>query len=662
MKNVLITGGAGFIGSNLAKRLLLEGINVTIYDNFSRCGVEKNIDWLRKNFKNNLKVIKGDVRNFKSLLKVVKGVDTIFHLAAQVAVTTSVINPMEDFEINILGTLNVLEAAKAQKKKPIVVYSSTNKVYGDLKGVKIGNGVTEKQNLDFHSPYGCCYSSDTDVLTKNGWKKFFDVKKTDKVLTYNLKRKLAEYQIPIDYFEYQYSGKMYVQHNRRLETCVTPHHNMLVSWDCNHDELENPKILPAKNIYGKTMAYLLAANVDDGKMEKYFKLPEIKVGEHKHRFKSKLIPMNSWLRFLGWYLSEGNCNESSKTGNCRIVLTTFYRIEEAINVMIAIGLSPVIDHHHIVATSRQLYEYLKNFGKSHDKYIPFEIKQLHPKQLNILLKSLLDGDGNQVSKNSWRYTTVSSRLADDFQEIAIRCGMSASKTLDKQGFFRVHIGTTKTAQCNQGKNRSEWIDYNGKTYCLNVPNSILMVRQNGRAYFSGNSKGSADQYVRDYYRIYDLPTIVFRQSCVYGERQMGIEDQGWLAHFAISALKGRSINIFGDGKQVRDLLYVQDLIDAYLVAVKNIKKSKGEIFNIGGGKENAISIIKAIRIIEKKLGIKIKLKFLKVRPGDQKVFISNNSKIKKILGFKLKTNYNDGLDNLIKWLTQEKTLEEKKSK
>lgn len=319
---VLVTGGVGFIGSNLCHRLIQDNNEVIAYDNFSRKGVESNALWLKKEDKNKrLKIVKGDVRDFNKLKKYIKGVDIVFHLAAQVAVTTSVVNPREDFEINVGGTLNVLEAARIQKNIPIVVYSSTNKVYGDLVGVSVGKGITENQNLDFHSPYGC-------------------------------------------------------------------------------------------------------------------------------------------------------------------------------------------------------------------------------------------------------------------------------------------------------------------------------------------SKGAAEQYVRDYFRIYKVPTVVFRQSCVYGERQIGIEDQGWLAHFAIKILKNEPINIFGDGKQIRDLLYIEDLLDAYLLAVKKINKSKGNIFNIGGGIKNSVSIISAIKLLEKKVNKKVILKFQKVRPGDQKVFISDNTKLNSLLGFKVKTDYNDGINKLLIWLQE----------
>jgi CDP-paratose 2-epimerase len=323
----LITGGAGFIGSNLANRLLSRGDTVIIFDNFSREGVRGNISWLKKNCDTTkLKIVKADVRDYKNVLKYTHRVDAIFHLAAQVAVTTSVDSPREDFEVNAGGTLNVLEAARTQKKMPIVVYSSTNKVYGSLENVKIGNGITEKQAIDLYSPYGC-------------------------------------------------------------------------------------------------------------------------------------------------------------------------------------------------------------------------------------------------------------------------------------------------------------------------------------------SKGAADQYTHDYARIYGLPTVVFRQSCVYGQRQLGTEDQGWLAHFVIQALNRKPVTIFGDGRQVRDLLFVDDLIESYLLAVENIDKCKGEIFNIGGGRENAISILKAISLVEERVGIKIKLKSGRVRPGDQKVFISDNTKLQKVLGFQVKTSYSEGLNNLITWLQENQKLQ-----
>ncbi|MCC7188011.1 MAG: GDP-mannose 4,6-dehydratase [Anaerolineales bacterium] len=669
-RHYFITGGGGFIGSNYAFRLIQRGERVTLFDNLSRAGAPRNVAWLKDQFgESRFNLIVGDIRSADLLAESAKDADVIVHLAGQVAVTTSVTNPREDFEANALGTFNALEAARLSKRNPIFIYSSTNKVYGGMDDVELveestrwlykdlEHGCAETQPLDFHSPYGCCFSADTDVLTRCGWKKIHELNENDEVLTYNMKTKVAEFQKPTAHYAYPYKGKMYVQRNRRLETCVTPNHKMLVSWDCNHNELEKPRLIEAQQIQGKPMAYLLAASVAGGDTQEYFMLPKVKAGKNKHTFPSLEIGMNDWLRFFGWYISEGHCYESATTGNCTVTLTSYYRKQEAKEVMEAIGLSPVIDQHHIVATSRQLYEYLKQFGKAHDKYVPLEIKALDASRLKILLKSLLDGDGDKNGKNSWRYTTVSRRLADDVQEIAIKCGMAASVSLDKQGFYRVYLGTTRTAQCNLDKDRSEWADYEGSVYCVEVPNSTVMVRQNGHAYFSGNSKGTGDQYVRDYARIYGLRSVVFRQSCIYGPRQFGIEDQGWLAWMMIAAVTGRQITIYGDGKQVRDVLHVNDLLDAYDAAIEKIDVAKGQIYNVGGGKRNVMAIWAEFGpILEKLLGKKIEVAREDWRPGDQRVFYADLRKAKNELGWEPKIDLEEGMELMFEWVKANREL------
>jgi len=630
----------------------------------------ENLRWLQKKHQGeNLEIIVGDIRLDKQkLLAAAAKVDVVYHFAAQVAVTFSVTDPYEDFTINALGTFNVLEAIRQSNNNPILIFSSTNKVYGGMEDIEIVErnnrheykdlplGIPENRLLDFHSPYGCCYSKDTDILTRNGWKKFFELTPKDEILTYNLKRKIAQYQKPTDYFSYYYKGKMYEQTNRRLKTCVTPNHKMLVAWNRNHNELQKPHLLEAQSIAGKPMAYLLAADIEEGEDRRQFVLPEIKAKKNKHHFTALSIPMKDWLHFLGWYIAEGHCYENKKSGNCTVTLTTYYRTAEAMTVMRAIGLSPVKDKHLITATSKQLYKYLKTLGKSHEKYIPSDIKILSSKYLSILLKSLLNGDGNQQSKHSWRYTTISQCLANDVQEIAIKCGMASSMVLDKEGFYRVYISTTRTAQCNLEKNRSAWIDYKGKVYCVEVPNSTIMVRQNGHAYFYGNSKGAADQYVRDYSRIYGLRTVVFRQSCIYGKRQFGIEDQGWVAWFTIAASLDRPITIYGDGKQIRDVLFVDDLIQAFISATKMIDQTKGKIYNIGGGAENTMSLLELISYLEEMLGKKIAYTFSDWRPGDQPVYVSDIRKAKKEFGWEPTISVKEGVSKLAVWVSRNKSL------
>src|ERR1700690_4306042 len=167
-KKYLVTGGAGFIGSNYVYRLLKRAEDVTIYDNLSRAGAPKNLEWLKKEFgAKSFNVIQADVRDADSITEAARGADVIAHLAGQVAVTTSVTNPRDDFESNALGTFNTLEAARLSKRDPIFIFASTNKVYGGMDDVRVVedatrwryadliNGCPESQPLDFHSPYGC---------------------------------------------------------------------------------------------------------------------------------------------------------------------------------------------------------------------------------------------------------------------------------------------------------------------------------------------------------------------------------------------------------------------------------------------------------------------------------------------------------------------------
>lgn len=327
---ILITGGAGFIGSNLAERMLsIPNVRVRLFDNLSRRGVKQNVNWLlQQPDAQRLEIVRGDVRDVRALRQAAHGVEEIYHLAAQVAVTTSVKDPAIDFEINAVGTFNVLEAARANKKKPLVLFTSTNKVYGALRDVAVEvsgthyracsnsfQGVGEGQRLDFHSPYGC-------------------------------------------------------------------------------------------------------------------------------------------------------------------------------------------------------------------------------------------------------------------------------------------------------------------------------------------SKGAADQYVRDYARIYDLPTVVFRMSCIAGPRQFGNEDQGWVAHFLYSALKERPITIYGDGFQVRDVLHVHDLIDAMMATRSHISLTRGQVYNLGGGPERAVSVIEMLRLIEGRIDKRLRLEHSTVRPGDQPWYIADTAKLQAATGWWPRRTLEQTLDSI----------------
>lgn len=173
----------------------------------------------------------------------------------------------------------------------------------------------------------------------------------------------------------------------------------------------------------------------------------------------------------------------------------------------------------------------------------------------------------------------------------------------------------------------------------------------------GCSKGTADQYIRDYHRIYGLKTIVFRNSCIYGPRQFGVEDQGWVAWFIIAATLGRKISIYGNGKQVRDVLYIDDLIKAMLLAAEAIEVTQGQIYNIGGGPENCIAIWTEFGpILEGLFGHKIPVVYEDWRPGDQPVYISDIRKAEEDFKWSPETSVRDGISNLYDWVQDNSSL------
>ncbi len=175
----------------------------------------------------------------------------------------------------------------------------------------------------------------------------------------------------------------------------------------------------------------------------------------------------------------------------------------------------------------------------------------------------------------------------------------------------------------------------------------------------GCSKGSADQYVRDYSRIYGLKTVVMRQSCIYGPRQFGIEDQGWVAWFVIAALTGKKITVYGDGKQVRDILYMDDLLDSFDAAIRNIDRCAGKVFNIGGGPENTISLLEFLDLLEEFFGRTIDYTFADWRPGDQKIYVSDIARASRELAWEPKVSNREGIRRLYDWVSENKNTIEK---
>ncbi|MFQ5914084.1 MAG: NAD-dependent epimerase/dehydratase family protein [Nitrospinota bacterium] len=204
--------------------------------------------------------------------------------------------------------------------------------------------------------------------------------------------------------------------------------------------------------------------------------------------------------------------------------------------------------------------------------------------------------------------------------------------------------------------------------------SFTVVEQNGRYAFQelphgvpesvpldfrspyACSKGAADQYVLDYRRVYGLRTIVFRQSCVYGPQQMGVEDQGWVAWFAICVVLGRPIIMYGDGKQVRDVLHIDDLVDLYFRAVEVEPHLEATAFNVGGGPEQTMSLLEVIRLLEGELSHPVELRFSDWRPGDQRVYVSDIRAVCDAFRWAPKIAPQQGISSLLSWIQKHRDV------
>ena len=168
----------------------------------------------------------------------------------------------------------------------------------------------------------------------------------------------------------------------------------------------------------------------------------------------------------------------------------------------------------------------------------------------------------------------------------------------------------------------------------------------------GCSKGGADQYVLDYARTFGLETVVFRMSCIYGPRQFGTEDQGWVAHFLLRALAGETITLYGDGRQVRDVLFVEDLVEAFLRAERQLPEIAGQAFNVGGGPDNTLSLLELLDLVAELTGRRPEVEHAPWRTGDQRYYVSDTRRLQRLTGWRPEVGVRQGVTRLLQWLRQ----------
>ncbi len=239
--------------------------------------------------------------------------------------------------------------------------------------------------------------------------------------------------------------------------------------------------------------------------------------------------------------------------------------------------------------------------------------------------------------------------------------VNATGALNVLEAVRTHSPETIVLNASTNKVYGELVDLGKEEDATRyrLPNLASGVSEAQRLDFHspyGCSKGAADQYMIDYARCFGLRTVSLRQSCIYGYWQFGVEDQGWVAWFIIAHHLNRPITIYGTGKQVRDVLFIDDLLDCYVAVIERIDQVSGTAFNIGGGPENTLSLLEFMQLLEQVSGRKVRHSYSGWRPGDQPVFISDVTRARELLGWSPKVGTADGIGRLYRWVSDNSHL------
>jgi UDP-glucuronate decarboxylase len=552
---ILVTGGAGFIGSHLIDRLMAAGHEVICLDNFYT-GTKRNIlKWLDRPY---FELIRHDITEPIRL-----EVDLIYHLACPASPVHYQFNPVKTVKTNVIGTLNMLGLAKRIKAR--LLLASTSEVYGDPD--------VHPQTEDYRgnvNPIGirACYDRETEILTEDGWVPFPQLQPGVRVATLNPDHQI-EYHVPDEYIVQPYVGNLLRFANSKFDFCVTPNHQMYVK-----SKTGKLKFLRAdEDRHWHSWRVITGAEFPEEEIE-WFEL-----GKPPRNAKVNVdrIRMDDWLEFLGYYISEGCVHVRRRA---RAVNGQDYDVADY-NVLIAQenpeGRKKIAeclsrlgfkffdsDDHQFRICSKQLAEILLPLGKSGEKYIPREFLKLSKRQSLLLFKALMMGDGSQKG-NSYAYYSKSKQLADDVQELAMRCGYAASTVSHAIGrdLYRVNIRPASDANLVE----AESVRYAGNVYCVNVRHHVICVRRNGRAAFCGNcydeGKRIAETLAFDYHRQNGVDIRVARIFNTYGSRMLE-NDGRVVSNFVVQALKGIPLTVYGDGSQTRSFCYVSDLVEGLM--------------------------------------------------------------------------------------------------
>jgi intein/homing endonuclease len=464
-----------------------------------------------------------------------------------------------DFELaTYLGSLALKHAVDYMRAHGITVddLSGNNAVR-----TKVLESLSRNDSVFFTGVgHGNCYSEDTEILTENGWKRFYELEVGEKVATLNPQTGELEYQTPIRYYKFRYKGKMLHINGRRVDLLVTPNHKLYVSWlgksgrgwlpfrfieakDVGKSGLsrdpDTGKFIPTGTTTGNCLKFKRGAKWNCEAVE-VFKLPSVeanhkvphhgRLDEYTKTIPCREVKIENWLRFFGIWLAEGSASLGDRKGVYIISITQNddekrKKIKEWVDrVGKQVGFKAWEEASNekskcIKFKNKQIYEYLKQFGHAKDKFIPKEIKMLPPHLLRILLEAMILGDGYVNKRGEILYYTASKRLADDVQEIAMKIGMGATIRRGKDGVYVVGISDDEVCVT---KRSMKWVDYDGYVYCVEVPNHIIYVRRNGKACWCGNSTTFTGQNYNYIWWVCDCRElrgrVVYLLSCLTGQQ------------------------------------------------------------------------------------------------------------------------------------------------
>ena len=765
-KNYLITGGAGFIGSNYVHQLLSRGENVTILDNFSRAGAPRNLEWLEKTFgRDSFRLVRGDVRDASLVAESAKGSDVIVHLAGQVAVTTSVVNPRDDFENNALGTFNVLEAARLSGRAPIVIYASTNKVYGGMEDVKVIErgarweyenlpfGAPESQPLDFHSPYGnskgsgdqytrdyhriyglntvvmrqSCLAASQEVVTPFGKKPISALRAGDLINS------------GWGWRPVKHVWQTGVKPVRRLKTMQ----GLSVTLTANHQMVRPHGLFSNRDFaYGDFLAVLPEAvympawqAVPDQVLDckQYLESVQNRTADKRcwndaEEIAQNLLPLTgdkllAIAEIVGWLFGDGHLSiHHRKTREAPAYNVQYYGSEVELKEIsqrlqwLGLPVSGIINSsstselpngHIVEGTSLRIqqqsvpvYTLFEMLGvpvgdKVRTEYsVPEWIQNGHRLVKRAFLRGFFGAELGKVQADSYLAPSFAQSKDVEFLENGRAWMGQLRQLLSEFGIQTSHFegkpetykrGTTVQmivrllggkamfpclAEIGYAFSPERSVRLNELLCWLSTSTTpefyeetIALRRADGQLLWDGlktveqlGDEPVYDLEIEDESHLF-LAGGVQVSNCIYGPRQFGIEDQGWVAWMVIAAVTGKQITIYGDGKQIRDLLHVSDLIRAYDLAVKKIDVAAGQVYNLGGGPSNTLSIWTEFGpMIEELVGRNIEVARSDWRPGDQRVFVADIRKAARELGWEPKVNVAEGVRKLFEWVRENREL------